>query len=126
MVAHSTTYRRYLASPAWQRKRRAALRKAGQRCQACRAGGALEVHHMHYRTLGHESLRDLRVLCHPCHVRADALRARATAQKQQAHYWEARVEGWAVKRYGAGWEGQHTFEEVADAFDAWLKRKGLN
>lgn len=61
-------YRTYLDSPAWDELRRRKLREAGYRCEMCGAkSGELNCHHKHYRTLGHESARDLLLVCKPCH-----------------------------------------------------------
>lgn len=63
----SWTYHEYLASPAWAKKRRKALKHYGHRCTVCGSRLKLEVHHRHYRTLYRESVADLDVLCHDCH-----------------------------------------------------------
>lgn len=57
----------YLASPAWSKKRRRFIREAGGKCQTCGSNKRLQVHHKHYRTLGRERRRDVRVLCDDCH-----------------------------------------------------------
>lgn len=68
-------YTQYMQSPAWQKRRAARLALAQYRCERCDAYGvAVEVHHLHYRSLGHEADEDLEVLCKPCHDRADAER----------------------------------------------------
>lgn len=65
-------YLEYLESPEWWTIRRAAMRRANWRCEQEKPGdqrheGPLEVHHLHYRTLGCESLDDVQVLCRTCH-----------------------------------------------------------
>jgi hypothetical protein len=64
-------YAAYLASEHWLDVRREALALAGDRCSECGSDGhglPLEVHHLHYETLGVEDVRkDLRVLCRVCH-----------------------------------------------------------
>jgi hypothetical protein len=63
-------HRRYLKSAAWKQKRRAALDRAGHRCQDCgRRAHGLHVHHLTYKRWGREEARDLRVLCSKCHGR---------------------------------------------------------
>jgi hypothetical protein len=52
-------YQRYLQGGWWQRK-----------CQVCGVRQRLEVHHLHYRSLGREELGDLKVLCDACHDKA--------------------------------------------------------
>lgn len=71
---HSCVYKAYLASPAWQTKRKAALMRAGHRCQACGRKGALQVHHLTYVRLTQELPTDLVTLCKSCHAVADEVR----------------------------------------------------
>jgi 5-methylcytosine-specific restriction endonuclease McrA len=64
------TYGRYLRSPAWRAKARAALERAGWKCQVCGADRwltRLDVHHNSYECLGREAPEDLCVLCRHCH-----------------------------------------------------------
>ena len=72
MSNHHRTYLQYLDSPEWRTIRRAAMRRAQFRCERENPGGlrhegALEVHHRHYLTFGHERLEDVEVLCPDCH-----------------------------------------------------------
>ena len=61
-------YAAYRATPEWQAKREEALRHYGGSCSECKATDGLEIHHLHYKTLGHEDVvKDLRVLCRDCH-----------------------------------------------------------
>jgi 5-methylcytosine-specific restriction endonuclease McrA len=60
-------YKRYIASDEWRTRREVAIRKAGERCQVCNMGGALDVHHRTYVRLGSEMEDDLTVLCRTCH-----------------------------------------------------------
>lgn len=62
MVKHSAEYERYMRSEAWERKRSERLELDGNRCVMCgrpnglQKDGAtpiLQVHHIHYRNLGH-------------------------------------------------------------------------
>lgn len=51
--------------------------RANGRCEICNQKGqpfgrALETHHLHYRTVGNESLWDLAILCRECHKRQHA------------------------------------------------------
>lgn len=68
MTARSD-YQRYLASEAWQEKRREALRIHGHKCQRCGSDFRLEVHHKSYESgWGNENVEsDLEVLCPSCH-----------------------------------------------------------
>jgi len=65
-------YNNYLQSPEWEARRRNALRSADNCCERCRAISsrkvpAVEVHHLHYRTLGEEEPEDIAAVCAWCH-----------------------------------------------------------
>jgi 5-methylcytosine-specific restriction endonuclease McrA len=62
-------HRAYLRSGEWKSRRREALALAGGRCQDCGTTERLHVHHLTYVRHGQEEMRDLRVLCSPCHRR---------------------------------------------------------
>jgi 5-methylcytosine-specific restriction endonuclease McrA len=62
-----TPYAKYLLTTQWTKKRQAALRRAGSRCQICNAEKRLDVHHRTYDRLGAEVAADLIVLCRACH-----------------------------------------------------------
>jgi len=57
----------YLASKRWQEKRQKILKRDDHICQGCGAKKRLEIHHISYRKLGHEPLKDLITLCRDCH-----------------------------------------------------------
>lgn len=61
------SYRDYICSKKWKRKRRAAIKYYGAKCDVCGRAGPLYVHHLNYKTLGHERMEDLQVLCLFCH-----------------------------------------------------------
>jgi predicted HNH restriction endonuclease len=71
------TYREYLRSEHWTRKRAETIHKAGRKCQMCgwrnerQAGSSkgFHVHHNTYERVGHELPTDLTVLCAECHER---------------------------------------------------------
>jgi hypothetical protein len=65
--AHTARYRAVMASGGWRRRRAAAIRRAGRRCQRCGVRGPLDVHHLTYRRLGRERPGDLLALCESCH-----------------------------------------------------------
>lgn len=60
-------YRAYLESSEWRKRRNAALKNAGFRCDRCRGKRDLQVHHRTYERLGAELPADLEVLCENCH-----------------------------------------------------------
>ena len=118
-MSHSAEYTAYLDSMPWKAKRHQAISAAGYRCQSCgvqRLHG-LEVHHLHYDTLGDERLADLRVLCPACHAEADAERAAETADR----VWAARLDGWASRKYGDDWAFWRDADAVEEEFEAWLE-----
>lgn len=93
---HSEKYRAHIASPEWDAIRKAALKRSGYSCALCgrgiaelrRKGLHLEVHHKHYRNLGHEQPEDLTVLCAGrggCHSLADQARRAANGRPANGH-----------------------------------------
>lgn len=64
---HTDSYRAYLASPEWRRKRWAALQHHGRHCGVCRTRHNLHVHHKTYARLFRELMDDLEILCEECH-----------------------------------------------------------
>jgi 5-methylcytosine-specific restriction endonuclease McrA len=64
---HKLLYRAYLQSPEWGQFREIAFLYHGRVCSGCGASKRLEVHHMTYRNLFHESVEDVEILCHFCH-----------------------------------------------------------
>lgn len=67
------TYPEYLKSDHWKNVREIALVCAGHRCSYCKTSKNLDVHHLHYHTLGDERTCDVIVLCRDCHTRVHAL-----------------------------------------------------
>ena len=62
------SYEEYLQTPEWKEVEKAALKRAENRCQVCRAGGvALRVHHATYDNLGCEQEAEVIVLCEGCY-----------------------------------------------------------
>src|SRR3954466_14769485 len=61
------SYRQYLQTPGWRRRRNRALGLAHWQCQKCSARRGLQVHHLTYERLGSEHDQDLEVLCRDCH-----------------------------------------------------------
>lgn len=65
-------YRSYINSYDWQVKADIMKRKAMYICQQCGKKATkkkLHVHHRHYKTLFHERIGDLEVLCDKCHAK---------------------------------------------------------
>ena len=59
-------YKKYIASPAWRRKRDQVIARDKGKCVWCGAEGK-QVHHKTYDNIGRESLSDLVLLCNKCH-----------------------------------------------------------
>jgi 5-methylcytosine-specific restriction endonuclease McrA len=119
---HSQEYTEYLNSPAWLARRQEAIEAATGRCQRCGASGdgiTLQAHHLSYERLGSERPEDLKVVCVPCHEVEDAERR----ARQARIAWRKRVDGWADRRYGEGWEDRLDYEHVRDEFRDWLDRR---
>ena len=57
--------KQYMKSSKWKAKRKLVI-KRDKVCQKC-AGPGTEVHHISYRYLGNEPLKDLALLCRKCH-----------------------------------------------------------
>jgi hypothetical protein len=60
-------YFKYLRSDGWRARRKAALKRAKNRCQLCATTEGLDAHHRTYRRLGAERPDDVTVLCRFCH-----------------------------------------------------------
>jgi hypothetical protein len=102
------------------------LAAANLRCAHCRTTDAsLDVHHKTYDRFGNERLDDLIALCRPCH---DVVHAEKKARLEEEHY-ERRVDAWARKVYGDYGYGDGfgpDWDEVSEAFDDWLERRGYD
>ena len=64
-------YHEYISSKAWTAKKLEAYAVKGSFCERCGDNRKkfLNVHHLHYRTLGQENVRtDLGILCRNCHA----------------------------------------------------------
>jgi hypothetical protein len=84
-------YRQYLQSTAWQARRARRLNLAGGQCEyrpptvwykddyirgdRCTVTDDLQVHHLHYETLGREADDDLMVVCNRHHLVLTVLNA---------------------------------------------------
>ena len=62
-------YREYRLSTAWKIKRGIVLDLDEWTCRKCNCAAATQVHHLSYRSVFHEPLRDLISLCEDCHSR---------------------------------------------------------
>jgi hypothetical protein len=76
------------------------------------------VHHKTYERLGCELDQDLEVLCPDCHKKADAERNSQT----QSHHEDARLDGWATKKWGEDWILVVGYEYAEERFNEWLDK----
>ena len=120
MEKHSKKYTDYINSLAWKTARCKFISNAEYTCQRCGADDddlVLEVHHLHYRTLGNERDEDVMVLCQECHKIEDLKRSTRTYMRR----WNARLDAWAKKRYGDYWHDVYTRDDLADEFEEFLE-----
>lgn len=61
-------YTAHLQSEYWRALCADAMSRCGAICEVCHQRPARQGHHLHYRTLGRESLDDIRMVCGPCHL----------------------------------------------------------
>lgn len=63
-------YELYIQSTAWKQKREEFLRynKGKKKCKCCGRTKRIHVHHLHYKNLGDEQMKDLMYLCEECHM----------------------------------------------------------
>lgn len=69
---NKTTYKRYLRTQNWQKLRFEVLKRSGGKCERCGyqpwKPNGLQIHHLSYDRVGHESLEDLIAICPRCHM----------------------------------------------------------
>lgn len=58
----------HLKSAKWKKIKAKLFRLRGRKCERCGSVERIEVHHKHYNNLGRERMRDLEILCRPCHA----------------------------------------------------------
>lgn len=122
------TYKLVIASKRWRDLRAQMIRERGARCERCGKTWApgykttLQLHHKTYEHLGHENGSDVQLVCTVCHETSDRERAIEARIRSADALWDARIEGWARKRYGEDWWYDHQDEEIEDEFEEWLER----
>ena len=73
-------YNCHIGSPEWKRFRCEVIKQRGNRCERCgQVSASLELHHLHYHSLGSEQPEDVELLCPKCHKGADEARAAKSA-----------------------------------------------
>jgi hypothetical protein len=92
-------YHQHVSSAQWKILKREVIEQRGNRCERCgQVSASLELHHVHYRSLGSEQPDDVELLCPECHTKADEARA---AKRRPKRYEP--VEGWIVGIDGDHW-----------------------
>mgnify|MGYP000337543416 CR=1 FL=1 len=115
---HSLFYKAHLNSDKWRKFRLMAIEQTGNKCEECGKSGekiSLEVHHLHYRNLGTETLDDITVCCSDCHKELDQDR------EDEKHYQA--VSTFASRKYGGTWKRVRSFEDAEEEFYEWLENK---
>jgi hypothetical protein len=80
-------YNAYITKSAtWQDKRNERLALDGNRCQGCGSLVNLNVHHLNYRRLGNEQMRDLVTVCETCHEKIHRLARSVPVAKATATF----------------------------------------
>lgn len=82
------SYYSYINSSRWSKKRKAAVERAGFKCEICGAKARLEVHHLTYSTLGNEPPEHLQVLCEDCHCNRHEIDNRTICDPMTKEYRE--------------------------------------
>lgn len=73
-IGYDMNYYEYIGSSEWKAKRQERLQIDDYQCVVCKSTDGLQVHHLHYETLGNEDARfDLITVCQRCHHWFDAI-----------------------------------------------------
>lgn len=117
-------YEAVLRSPRWLALRARLIRECDRRCQRCnRKSDPLQLHHRTYERLGEERDEDVEVLCLECHRKADEQRSANSQARSSDRRYEGRMNGWAVKRFGADWGDRGDADMIAEEFHDWHERR---
>ena len=129
-------YSQALKSTHWRKLGLEVANRAGKRCEAVHRGERcpntpkkLQVHHLHYRTLGNETLADVIGLCAGCHEIADRRRERENQDAYEAAGEAARLDNWKASFFKTKY-GEDADEHImADPegtdreFENWREKK---
>jgi hypothetical protein len=126
-VLAAVKYLARIASADWERLRILRIAEAHGKCERCRRyrPNSLQLHHLHYRTLGKEQRGDLELLCCECHEDADSERRATVRHETEQRHW-ARVLAWAesdgMQRVrGEGWWEGRSWDDVEDEFYRFIE-----
>ena len=117
-------YLEVLKSEEWAALKKAVKEKCGYCCQRCGEDSwngldyRFQLHHKHYRTLGHETEDDVLFLCPICHEVEDEKRAARGKHRRE----RAQFRGFLVKKFGprpTRWQ----IREARRQFNLWISTK---
>lgn len=112
---YTQAYLNRIDSVEWKELKERLMREREGKCERCRRTNVvLELHHIHYETVGYERDTDLSLLCEICHRAADAERAERTR-------FDRGVNTYATKKYGDDYRAWP--EDIDEEFDSWRERK---
>ena len=107
-----TSYKEYINSYEWRKKREKAFELLGRECMRCSEKENLIVHHRNYDNLYRETTDDVEILCKRCHPSADYHRA---LEKGFSTYLDNRY-GDAAHLY---WDDEAEYEQFCE----WVENK---
>lgn len=118
-------YESYLKSDIWVEIRAQAINRASGKCENCGLKyGSLHVHHKSYKHIGGNELpEELKALCYPCHLIADRKREILVDERRKKGRYQARLDGFASRKYGDDWEFDHDEDEIEVEFIAFLYKR---
>lgn len=121
MRIHSREYVSHLKSEKWAEFKKTAIVNAGRCCQNCGAKNkVLQVHHLHYETLGHEKISDVKVLCVACHELFDKSRENEVENDK----YHRSVDTFSRKKFGDDWQlTVGSLDSAYQAFDDWSEKR---
>lgn len=92
-------YHKRISSAQWKSLKRKVIGQRGNQCERCgRENASLELHHLHYRSMGSEQPEDVILLCRECHAEADEGRSAKNRPKR-----DVPKEGLIVGKDGVNW-----------------------
>ena len=122
----SPEYDKYIKSVRWRNICDLMKKQAKYRYSHCGYGGhssaILEVHHLTYESFGHEDMKDLLVLCKPCHELADKKREQDREADWENERCESAYHTYMTKIYGEEYYHLDSYE-TREKFDEWLRKK---
>ena len=97
-------YNEYMASEQWAEKRKEAFKHHGSFCHLCKTRKRLQIHHLSYKNLGDEPMKDLVPLCKTCHSAVHGIHGPDPVLNKIVDIIEAGdVKASLVKEWGKKW-----------------------